>query len=302
MEPLQRQFVNTSKREVCADDALILHVHEFGRSGDPGVLMLHGLGQTGQSWHGAARQLAESGFHVLCPDFRGHGASDWAPGGEYSLLDFLADVRRHARLFAKPPIIVGASMGGLLALLGEAEANQTLARALVLVDITPRWERKGVERILSFMRAAPNGFGSLEEAQGAIAEHLPHRAGESSDRRLRRMLDQHHDGRWYWHWDPALLDQIEQQSEQYPQRLLAAARVLTAPVLLVSGSRSDVVSRETITEFLNAVPHAQHADIAEATHMVAGDNNDAFNQALLNFIGGLASESVQRAAAATVSA
>lgn len=285
-----------------AFDGLELRLHQFGSSHHPGVLMLHGLGQTGQAWHGAARTIAALGYHVVCPDFRGHGGSDWSPSGTYYLTDFLQDVRDQLGLFADPPVVVGASMGGLLGLLAEAESPQALCRALVLVDITPRWERQGVERILAFMRAAPQGFDSLDAAAEAIASHLPHRSEQRASRRLQRMLVEKADGRWYWHWDPQLLDQIESQSEHYPQRLLAAARLLTQPVLLVSGQHSDVVSSETIDEFLEAVPHARHVDIARATHMVAGDNNDAFNQAVMRFLADLPGLASKQAEPSPVSA
>ena len=59
---------------------------------------------------------------------------------------------------------------------------------MVLVDITPRWEPAGVERILEFMRAHPFGFGSLEEAAAAIATYLPHRGARKSPERLRKLL------------------------------------------------------------------------------------------------------------------
>ena len=56
------------------------------------------------------------------------------------------------------------------------------------------------------------------------------------------------------------------------------------PTLLISGSSSDVVSAATVSEFLDLVPHARHVAIARATHMVAGDANDAFGRAILDFL------------------
>jgi len=87
-----------------------------------------------------------------------------------------------------------------------------------------------------------------------------------------------------WHWDPRLLAQLAHQSEHWQARLQAAARRLAVPTLLVSGGRSDLVSDATVDEFLALVPHAAHVRIDDATHMVAGDRNDAFTDVILDFL------------------
>jgi pimeloyl-ACP methyl ester carboxylesterase len=56
------------------------------------------------------------------------------------------------------------------------------------------------------------------------------------------------------------------------------------PTLLLTGSASDVVSDATIDEFLALVPHAEHRRIADARHLVAGDDNDAFAAAVIGFL------------------
>ena len=57
------------------------------------------------------------------------------------------------------------------------------------------------------------------------------------------------------------------------------------PVLLIRGQQSEIVSREAVEEFLELVPHVEFQDIADAAHMVAGDSNDIFARAVLDFIG-----------------
>jgi pimeloyl-ACP methyl ester carboxylesterase len=59
------------------------------------------------------------------------------------------------------------------------------------------------------------------------------------------------------------------------------------PFLLVSGGRSDLVTPQTIAEFLSLVPHAQHAHLPEATHMLAGDDNAAFTATVLHYLDAL---------------
>jgi pimeloyl-ACP methyl ester carboxylesterase len=95
------------------------------------------------------------------------------------------------------------------------------------------------------------------------------------------------DGRLRWHWDPAMLATIAGEGERYQPRLLAAARRVRVPVLLLSGGRSDVVSRDTVDEFLQMVPHARHVELPQATHMLAGDANDTFTRQIEQFVGAL---------------
>ncbi len=182
-------------------------------------------------------------------------------------------------------MLVGASMGGLLGLAVAGEAEQSPFSALVLVDITPRWETSGVERILGFMRAWPEGFADYDEAAQAIAAYLPHRSRRKSPEQLAPLLREGEDGRLYWHWDPAMLEPIAEEGERHQPRLIEATRRVDVPVLLLSGGRSDVVSDATIDEFLELVPHARHQELPRATHMVAGDANDAFTDAIRRFIG-----------------
>ncbi|MGA7440140.1 MAG: alpha/beta hydrolase, partial [Luteibacter sp.] len=182
-------------------------------------------------------------------------------------------------------VVVGASMGGLLALVAAGEAvGECPFSALILVDITPRWETRGVDRILGFMRAHPNGFASYDEAASAIEAYLPQRRERKTEGQLKPLLRQGDDGRLRWHWDPALLDGLVEESERYQPRLFAAAARVQVPVLLLSGARSDVVSSHTVEEFLRLVPHARHVSLADATHMVAGDANDAFTREIAAFL------------------
>lgn len=257
----------------------------FGVSAPPAVLFAHGFGQTRLSWRATARRAAAAGYFAVAADGRGHGESARNPlGRPYRVEDFVADVEALAQQLPSPPALVGASMGGLLGLLAEGLSPQGLFSALVLVDIAPRWEEKGVERILAFMAAHPEGFTSLEEAQEAIARYLPHRAADRDPERLRPLLRENGAGRLVWHWDPRLLQELPRAQEAYRERLSEAARRIRIPTLLVSGGRSDVVSAQSIEDFLSLVPHAEHCAIPEATHLIAGDANDAFAEAVLSFL------------------
>jgi len=260
--------------------------------GEPGaqpVLFLHGGGQTRHAWGGTAEALAELGFYTICMDHRGHGQSDWAGEDEYRLDHFVADLRGVLAQLDEKPVLVGASLGGITALLAETAGERSVAKGLVLVDVTPRLEPGGVERILGFMKAGASGFASLEEVANSIARYLPHRKRPKDLSGLAKNLRRNEDGRYYWHWDPKMLktwerDRYTEADDLELKARLANAARLAIPTLLIRGRLSDLVSTEAASEFLEMVPHAEYVDLADAHHMVAGDRNDAFTEAVTDFL------------------
>ena len=279
-----RMVEATSQNPDLSGSGIALAVESRGPAAAPALLFVHGFGQTRHAWTCSAGTLASEGFRTITFDLRGHGDSPRVPDGRYELQQFLDDLLRVARSLREPPVLIGASMGGLLGLALAGETTPPPFRALVLVDITPRWESAGVARMLGFMRAHPDGFADYAEAIAAISKYLPHRTRAKRQHELEPMLRRGADGRLRWHWDPALLDTIAQEGERHQPRLLAAACNIDVPVLLLSGGRSDVVSRETISEFMQLLPHARHREIPQATHMLAGDDNHAFTAEIRKFV------------------
>lgn len=260
--------------------------HAVGSPHAPPVLLLHGGGQTRHAWGRTARAIAQAGFHAVALDHRGHGDSGWPDDGDYAMATFAEDVRLVAAALGRPPVAIGASIGGLASLLAEGEQPGTLA-GLVLVDAGPRLEQDGVRKVLAFMSTGLDGFASLEEAADAIAAYLPHRRKRSDLGGLAKNLRQGADGRWRWHWDPRLVDELARDSAQHQDAIAEAARRVQCPVLLISGGRSDLVSEKTVEEFQRLVPHARHVHLPQATHMVAGDDNDAFTATVLEYLASL---------------
>lgn len=252
----------------------------------PTILFLHGSGQTRQSWGSALAQASERGYRAISLDLRGHGDSDWSADGEYSLDRFAADLRQVIVQLEREPILVGASLGGIIGMMIAAAPPPRL-RGLVLVDITARVEMSGANEVIAFMDSAPDGFASLEEAAAAVSAYLPHRSRPTNTNGLKRNL-RLRDGRYHWHWDPAFMrmgrDASGKIKADQPNSLEKLARAIDIPTLLIRGSRSRIVSEDGAREFLELVPHAEFVDIAGAHHMVAGDANDAFNAAVFDFI------------------
>jgi non-heme chloroperoxidase len=266
-------------------DGIALAADAYGDPAHPPVLLLHGGGQTRFAWGATAAQLAADGWYAVSMDLRGHGESGWDDAGDYSVAAFVEDVRAVAGRLGAKPVLVGASLGGIASLLAEGEGNGGVCSALVLVDIAPKIEGSGALRIIQFMQGNADGFASLEEAADAVAAYLPHRERPSDLSGLAKNRRAQPDGRLRWHWDPRfLLPGHGPQPGQEPERLRAAARRLRVPTLLVRGKLSDLLSEEGALDFLSLVPHARFADVSDAGHMVAGDRNDRFSAAVIEFL------------------
>lgn len=270
------------RRDVRTPDGLTIALDEGGPAHAPTVVLLHGGGQTRHSWAGAMRALLASGYRVINFDARGHGDSMWSPAGDY-LLDHRASDLRAVVGDTRPVALVGASLGGATSL--HAIAQGLVVDALVLVDITPYPEAAGIERITSFMRRHTDGFATIDEAVDAVADYNPHRPRPRDPSGLRRNLREHPNGRLHWHWDPKIIATTTTVHHATVQA--SAARVAAAtpfPMMLIRGLSSDVVSDESVATFHRLLPWAEIADVAGAGHMIAGDRNDAFNAAMLEFL------------------
>jgi pimeloyl-ACP methyl ester carboxylesterase len=274
-----------------AGHGLTLAADAYGPADGPPVVMFHGGGQTRHAWGGTARLLGDKGWRATTVDLRGHGDSEWAgrANGGYSIDAFAADVRAVAAAQPRPPVLIGASLGGLSSLvaIAEAPAGTNVASGLVLVDVAPRLEEKGIERIAEFMLGNLDGFADLDEVADAVAAYNPHRPRPKDLSGLRKNVRLRDDGRWYWHWDPAFVsadNADETRSVRNEDRLDDAARAVTVPTLLVRGRQSDVLSEEGVRHTLRLMPQARYVDVGGAGHMVAGDRNDAFNDAVVEFL------------------
>ncbi|MEV0253951.1 alpha/beta hydrolase [Streptomyces sp. NPDC050732] len=277
--PRTRRFVGRDGIRLVAD--------VWGEASAPPLVLLHGGGQTRHAWDRTGPRLAALGWHVVAPDLRGHGSSEWSADGGYDLGQFADDIRALVTAIGGRPVLVGASLGGLGSLLAAGEPPGAAVRALVLVDVAHRPDPRGAHRIVEFMRRRPEGFADIGEAAAAVSAHLPHRPRPDDPERLRNNLRRRGD-RWVWHWDPRLVDGFEDRMDPpgMAERLLGAARGADVPILLVRGGSSDVVRQDIAEQFCAGVPHARCVEVAGAGHMVVGDRNERFIEAVVPFLEG----------------
>ena len=255
----------------------------WGDPDGPLVLLQHGGGQTRHAWKGAGETLGAAGYFAVAFDARGHGDSDWAPDGNYGQDVMVEDLECVvAALGRRRPVLVGASMGGGTSLVAVGE-DRVDATALVLVDVAPHIEAEGVGKIQAFMTRKPEGFDSLEEVADAIASYQPHRTRPRNVDGLAKNVRLGADGKYHWHWDPRFRAG-RQMLEKRRDRLEACARSLNLPTLLVRGGLSDLLSEEGAQAFLALCPHSEYVNVTGAGHMVAGDRNDVFAHAVIEFL------------------
>lgn len=255
----------------------------WGDANGPLVLLQHGGGQTRHAWKGAGEQLGAAGYYAVAFDARGHGDSTWAPDGDYGQDVMVRDLAQVvAALGNRRAVLVGASMGGGTSLVAAGEGHVD-ATALVLVDTAPRIEPEGIGKIQAFMHQRPEGFNSLDEIADAIASYQPHRKRPRNLAGLAKNVRLGENGKYHWHWDPRFRPTRHDMAKRQ-DRLEACAGKLRLPTLLVRGALSDVLSEEGAQEFCELCPHAEYVNVTRASHMVAGDRNDIFGNAVIEFL------------------
>jgi pimeloyl-ACP methyl ester carboxylesterase len=272
-------------------DGVRLAGDAWGPPRGPLVLLLHGGGQTRHAWKGAGEILGAAGYRVIAYDARGHGDSDWSPDGVYGEDVQVRDLKSLIAALStesgsKPgllkPVLIGASMGGAVSLTAVGEAHVD-AHALVLVDVGPVIEKEGADKVRAFMEQRPEGFDTLDEVAEAIANYQPQRARPRNLDGLAKNVRIGSSGKYVWHWDPRRL-YVTRNVMQREARLKECARRLRLPTLLVRGGLSDVLSEEGARTFLELCPHSEYVNVSDAAHMVAGDRNDKFALAAIDFL------------------
>ena len=263
-------------------DGLSLAADVVGPCGAPTVVLGHGGGQTRHSWDRCEVQLARAGFQAINYDLRGHGDSDWSADGDYGIETRARDLMAVAAQGSRPLALVGASLGGITALV--AASLGLAVDALVLVDIVPKMSPIGVAKIRGFMMANPDGFASIEEAADAISAYYPDRSRPKDLSGLNKNLRHRDDGRYHWHWDQRMMTDARADPAHMLAILDAADWTDRVPTLLVRGMKSDIVDDDGVADLQRRIPHLEIVDIRGAGHMVAGDRNDEFNAAVIDFL------------------
>lgn len=259
------------------------HFTEWGPPAAPAVVMLHGITGHARTWDDEARALAGR-FRVLALDQRGHGDSDPAPDGDYTMASMADDLAAFADALELARFsLVGLSMGGRVAI-AFAGRQPRRVDSLLVVDIGPDIAPDGRLRVGKLIAGTPERFESVEAAVAFARAANP----RYTDAMLRHRVlhgTRPAGGGFVWKYDRALREAVRAGRFSDPIDLWPLWSAVTCPVLLVRGADSDVLSHETAKRMLETNPRARLVEVPGAGHTVPGDQPDAFRRLLADFLG-----------------
>jgi pimeloyl-ACP methyl ester carboxylesterase len=292
-EMLDGALADTGKSMfVSGPDGLRLHVREYG-SRTPQklpVVCLPGLTRTVADFDALAPALAKAGpRRVIAVDLRGRGQSEYDRNPEnYNLLVELGDVVAILTALAiGPAVFVGSSRGGLLSM-HLAVAHPTAIAGVVLHDIGPVIEPKGLARLRSYVGKLPQPRNFPEGAEilrTVFHGQFPNLTPEQWLASAKHTWQQKDDGSLTPTYDVNLsrtLNAIDIETPLPPlwNEFEALARV---PMLVIHGERSDILSAETVAAMSARHPGMEIIEVPDQGHVPLLDSLDII-QRLTDFV------------------
>jgi pimeloyl-ACP methyl ester carboxylesterase len=268
---------------VSGPDGLRLHVREYGERTPQklAVVCLPGLTRTVADFDALAPALAEAGpRRVIAVDLRGRGQSEYDRNPEnYNLLVELGDVVAILTALAiGPAVFVGSSRGGLLSM-HLAVAHPTAIAGVVLHDIGPVIEPKGLARLRSYVGKLPQPRNFSEGAEilrSVFHGQFPNLTPEQWLASAKHTWRQKSDGSLVPTHDVNLsrtLNAIDIETPLPPlwNEFEALARV---PMLVIHGERSDILSADTVAAMSARHPGMEIIEVPDQGHVPLLDSND----------------------------
>ncbi len=284
--------MNPESIRVPGADSRDVHLLEWSQDGVP-LLLLHGFGNEAHIWDDFAPAIAPH-YRTFAMDHRGHGDSDWDPEGRYDHDSMVRDVESvTAALGIERLVLVGHSLGGRIATL-FADRNATRMAGLVLVDIGPDLDPRGVTRIQIDVASAPQPtFASVEEYARALTLAYPAGRPDALLRMARHGIRRREDGRYELKMDPRLRgvgatespEAAAERGRAMSELLWKALARISCPTLVVRGAASDVLAPDTADRMVEEMlARGRLAVVPQAGHSVMTDNPDGFREAVTSFV------------------
>jgi pimeloyl-ACP methyl ester carboxylesterase len=246
---MDEQRAYTERRFTC-QDGLGLYFRDYGdtTSSAMPVVCLAGLTRNGKDFDGLARRLAPT-RRVLSPDYRGRGRSNFdANWRRYHPRTYVDDLR-HLLVVNNihEAVLVGTSMGGIVAA-GLAVGAPTLVAGVVLNDVGPTLDPKGIQNIVDYVRdtrTQPNWKAAVRH----LKDTFPDRPAMSDDGWLaiaRATYQEQDDGTLHVDWDPNLVKPMLELGTETLDLWPLFGALGDVPTVVIRGARSDVLSGETL--------------------------------------------------------
>jgi pimeloyl-ACP methyl ester carboxylesterase len=283
-----------SHSEFHAIRGLRYHVRTWGDPGSPALFLLHGWMDVSASFQFLVDEFSRD-WHVIAPDWRGFGLSEWASGG-YWFPDYYADLEALLDLYqpGKPARLVGHSLGGVIASVYSGIRPERIERlvsmeGLGLARTTPAQAPVRYAQWIDQLREPPafHPYRSFEQVAARLKKNNPRLTDEKADFLARHWAKQLDSGEVMLASDPRhktfnpTLFRIEEA--------IAAWRRITAPVLLVSGKLSDIPARmkespDGLAERKNAFRDHREVEMEDAGHMMHHDQPRRLARILEDFL------------------
>jgi len=256
---------------------LSIHYIDWGNVGAPSMLLIHGLCGNAHYWDSFAKSMKKS-FHVLAIDQRGHGDSEWAHS--YGPRDYILDLEDFvAKLGLSEITLIGHSIGGINATVYAARHPDQIAK-LVVIDIGPDLGTAGVERMQKQWKGIPEAFSSVEQATSYLKKAEPRYSDDFIHNQAQYSLRQNGQGKFEFKYDMAL----HRTNLSSPVWLWEYIEQIICPTLVVHGIESDMLLPETAKQIGDTLLYGNVVDIVNAGHSVPGDNPEAFELAVREFL------------------
>jgi pimeloyl-ACP methyl ester carboxylesterase len=239
------------------------------------VLCVHGLTRNARDFDFLGTALAAN-YTVICPDMPGRGKSDWLKDTKlYNYDTYMAAVNALLQSLGNPSVHwIGTSLGGILGMRYAAEQPMAVS-SLLLNDVGAVIPLEGLKRINEYVGICMN-FAGREEAENYLRTIFAH-FGISDSRHWHHLLEhsfqQLSNGEYQFAYDPGILDPLRDQA-----RLLTMTEdlllwgwwdVITAPILILRGEKSDILTKEIAAEMLARRPQAKQIVIPHVGHAPA---------------------------------
>lgn len=255
--------------------AVTLRAIEWSSSHPRPIVFLHGGGANAEWWADVAPRFTDLGTPIAL-DLRGHGDSDAPPEGPYGFSAYGSDVIAVLEALARPAVLVGASMGGLVGMYVAAR-SQSVER-LVVVD-SPLQASQGVSERRRRM-STPKRYASREEAISRF-RILPSgtRASPATIRRIaEHSFRELPDGTWQLKYDPTMFSGPPRKSAE------ATAAKIRIPLLYLRGENSELVGEESVSELRALVPDARVVTMPDTGHHLFLDDPEGFVEIVRDFL------------------
>lgn len=266
---------------------LRLHYVDWGNEEAPPLLLVHGGCDHCRNWDWVAQRLRDR-YHVIAPDLRGHGDSQWMLGGSYGISEFVYDIAQLLHQTKNTPVkIIAHSLGGHIALRYAGLYPETVEKLIVIegLGLSPEKEaeqaargmddriREWVDKCRNISGRTPRRYPTLDEAYLRMHEENPHLRPDQARHLTIHGANQNEDGTYSWKfdnyvraWPPFGL------STDDVHKLWAS---ITCPTLLVRGTESwasDPSKDGRAKHFQNATVE----NVENAGHWVHHDQLEVF--------------------------